>query len=147
MAAGHVYFTAVNGGPRYQLDQQAGGAPPLTTKGDLYGFSTVDARLAVGTNGQVLSADSTQATGLRWVSAVGGGNVTTDTLSLNNQIETSGVNIEGDVNFLWDALTQTQTSGANPSILMGGITNEPASPAANFLTIYAKSVAGKMVED
>jgi hypothetical protein len=28
---------------------------------------------------------------------------------------------------------------------MGGITNEPASPAANFLTIYAKSVAGKMV--
>jgi hypothetical protein len=56
MAAGHVYFTAVNGGPRYQLDQQAGGASPLTTKGDLYGFSTVDARLAVGTNGQVLSA-------------------------------------------------------------------------------------------
>jgi hypothetical protein len=68
------------------LDQQAGGAFPTTTKGDLYGFSTVDARLAVGTNGQVLSADSTQATGLRWVSAVGGGNVTTDTLSLN-QIE------------------------------------------------------------
>jgi hypothetical protein len=57
---------------------------------------------------------------LRWVSAVGGGNVTTDTLSLNNQIGTSGVNIEGDVNFLWDALTQTQTiAGANPSILMG----------------------------
>jgi hypothetical protein len=80
-----MFITAVNGGPRYQLDQQAGGASPLTTKGDLYGFSTVDARLAVGTNGQVLSADST-ATGLRWVSAVGG-NVTTDTLSLNNQIE------------------------------------------------------------
>jgi hypothetical protein len=38
-------------------------------------------------NGQVLSADSTQATGLRWVSAVGGGNVTTDTLSLNNKLE------------------------------------------------------------
>jgi hypothetical protein len=46
----------------------------------------VQLTLAVGTNGQVLSADSTQATGL-WVSAVGGGNVTTDTLSLNNQIE------------------------------------------------------------
>jgi hypothetical protein len=36
MAAGHVYFTAVNGGPRYQLDQQAGGASPLTTKGSLW---------------------------------------------------------------------------------------------------------------
>jgi hypothetical protein len=74
---------------------------------------------------------------LRWVSAVGGGNVTTDTLSLNNQIGNIRCK-KGDVNFLWDALTQTQTiAGANPSILMGGITNEPASPAANFLTIYA----------
>jgi hypothetical protein len=53
------------------------------TKG-IFGFDWH--KLAVGTNGQVLSADSTQATGLRWVSAVGGGNVTTDTLSLNNQI-------------------------------------------------------------
>jgi hypothetical protein len=42
MAAGHVYFTAVNGGPRYQSTSK-GGASPLTTKGDLYGFSTVDA--------------------------------------------------------------------------------------------------------
>jgi hypothetical protein len=43
------------------------------------------------------------------------------------------------------ALTQTQTiAGANPSIF-NGVHNEPASPAANFLTIYAKSVAGKMV--
>jgi hypothetical protein len=125
----------------YQLDQQAGGAP-LTTKGDLYGFSTVDARLAVGTNGQVLSADSTQATGLRWVSAVGGGNVTTDTLSLNNR--------SLDIQILKATLislgrTQTQTIGEQ--ILLGGITNEPASPAANFLTIYAKSVAGNGAED
>jgi hypothetical protein len=37
---------------------------------------------------------------LRWVSAVGGGNVTTDTLSLNNKLEFGHpVNIEGDVNF------------------------------------------------
>jgi hypothetical protein len=41
MAAGHVYLQLLMAGLD-KLDQQAGGASPLTTKGDLYGFSTVD---------------------------------------------------------------------------------------------------------
>jgi hypothetical protein len=40
---------------------------PMTTKGDLISRNgTTRARLAVGTNGQVLTADSAEATGLKW---------------------------------------------------------------------------------
>jgi hypothetical protein len=39
---------------------------PLTTKGDLYTFSTVDTRLPVGTDGQILVANSSVPEGLSW---------------------------------------------------------------------------------
>jgi len=42
---------------------------PLTTKGDIFTFTTVDARLGVGANGTVLTADSAEPTGLKWASA------------------------------------------------------------------------------
>lgn len=50
----------------------ANGGSPTTTKGDLATFSTVNARLGVGSNDQVLTADSTAATGLKWATATGG---------------------------------------------------------------------------
>jgi hypothetical protein len=40
---------------------------PLTTKGDIFAFSTVDARLPAGANETRLVADSTQTLGLKYV--------------------------------------------------------------------------------
>jgi hypothetical protein len=47
----------------------------VDAKGDLIAATANDtpARLAIGTNGQVLTADSTAATGMKWAAAGGGG--------------------------------------------------------------------------
>ena len=42
---------------------------PLTVKGDIYVRSSHDTRLPVGTDGQIITADSTEATGLKWVNS------------------------------------------------------------------------------
>ena len=59
-------WTAVGGG---------GLSSPLTTKGDVWGYSTTDARIPVGANGTVLTADSAETLGVKWAAAAGGGKV------------------------------------------------------------------------
>jgi len=65
-----------------------GGSSPLTTKGDLYGFSTLDARIPIGTNNQVLTADSAQSLGLKWATPSSGGFTSIATGSLSGSTTT-----------------------------------------------------------
>lgn len=54
-----------------------GGGSVLTTKGDIHTFDTDDVRLPVGTDTHVLTADSSQAKGIKWAVAPGGDPLTT----------------------------------------------------------------------
>lgn len=77
VAGSNITLTKNNPGANETITIAASGgsASPLTTKGDLYTYSTVDARLPVGTNGKILSADSGEATGLKWITATGTGDM------------------------------------------------------------------------
>ena len=49
-----------------QITLNASQVSPLTTKGDVWGYSTVDTRLPIGSDNQFLAAQSAEATGLKW---------------------------------------------------------------------------------
>ena len=82
----------------------AGGSSPLTTKGDLFGYSTVDARIPVGTNGQVLTADSAEALGVKWATASGGGGFSTVYKTSDETINSDAtLTVDTDMQFTGDA--------------------------------------------
>ena len=88
-ATGQSLFTAASAAAGMAV------VTPLTTKGDLFTYSTLSTRLAVGTNGQVLTANSATATGLEW-SAAAAGTVTSVAVSGGTTgLTTSGGPITG----------------------------------------------------
>jgi hypothetical protein len=67
--AGILYFNSTSAAIFFSSDAADS---PLTTKGDLFTYSTINDRLGVGTNGQTLVADSTASTGLKWATPASG---------------------------------------------------------------------------
>jgi hypothetical protein len=108
-----------------------GAGSPLTTKGDLYTYSTTDARLGVGTNGQVLTADSAEATGLKWATAAGGGGKVLQVVTATTTTETANSTTTFADTTL--SATITPTSATSTILVMvnhNGVSTNGASNAA-----------------
>ncbi len=120
-------------------------ASPTTTKGDVIARGTsADERVAVGTNGQVLSADSAESAGVKWVDPASGGQNTTkgdlegfDTGAARIPVGTNDQVLTADsTNAL--GVAWKDASGGSPG---GSFTN--LKPAVNFwLAAVGAAAAG-----
>lgn len=121
-------FVDLKGGTTGQVLSKASGtdldfawtnADPLTildAKGDLISATAADtpARLAVGTNGQVLMADSAESTGLKWGTPTSGGLTLLSTTTMNSGTTTQTVSsIPSGYKNLQIVLTQGRDSAGS----------------------------------
>lgn len=123
--AGILYFTSASAAIFYDYIQ-TGATSPLTTKGDLYTFSTSDTRLGVGTNGHVLTADSVEATGLKWAAPAGGGKVLQVVYGSTSTAASSSSSTYADTNL---TATITPTSATSTILIM--VAQQVTKSAAN----------------
>lgn len=97
----------------YTTPAGGGGSSPLTTKGDIYGFSTTNARIPVGTDGFVLTADSTQTLGVKWAAGGSGSGDTVDPIFF-------GDGSDGNVTISSGTTTLTRDMYYNNLTITGG---------------------------
>lgn len=110
---------------------------PTTTKGDIIVHNGTDnIRLAVGTNDQVLTADSAETSGLKWAASGGGagGPTTKVTTASQNTTSTSlvditsltGFAVSANTSYVFQATIFWTSAGSTTGIGLG--VNTPASP-------------------
>lgn len=123
-------------------------ATAIDAKGDLVAGTGADAfsRLAVGTNGTVLTADSAEATGLKWAAPAAGANwsLLSSTALSGSTTTVSGISGKDKIMILINGAS-SNTGSATISVRLNGITtysyyfygttwNAPATYSANFLS-------------
>jgi hypothetical protein len=111
----------------YDLANGAISKTIVDAKGDLIGGTAADtvSRLAVGANGTVLTADSAEATGLKWAAAAGGG---TQNFSLLNS---GGTSLSGS------STSITGISGMSSLYIL--IQNASSDATAAFMSVTVNS--------
>lgn len=136
------------------------GSAPLTTKGDIYGYDTAPARIPVGTNGQVLTADSAQALGVKWATptastkalsliasgTASGASLTLSSLSAYDEIVVQfyfiNQSVAGTVNCNINNNSTANYYGAGPIVQMGSNTYLHWIQGATTIQSYDNLKAG-----
>ena len=117
---------------------------PLTTKGDIFTrSSSSDSRLPIGTNGQILEADSAQPLGMKWVTPAGGAGDVTASANLGDNflirgdgngkgVQNSGITVTDG-----DAITGVDSIGISNtgSLYFGYLSGSSVTSATNNVCI------------
>jgi hypothetical protein len=105
------------------ISNGAADGTPLTTKGDILGYDTAPNRIPVGSNGYILTADSSAALGVSW-QPVGAGTGTVTSVGLSS----SDLTITGT-----NPVTSSGTITANLAVQVG------VTPGAGYNTFTVNS--------
>ena len=116
----------------------------FTTKGDLIAASgaNLPARLAVGSNGQVLTADSTQALGVKWGTAGGAGVNSVTAASGDTTITVGGTGTDPTVKANVGTAAGTVAAG-DDSRITGAIAKSTATTKGDLLVATASATIAR----
>lgn len=128
----------------------AGTTSPLTTKGDIYTYSTTNDRLPVGTNGQILSADSGETTGLKWITPPASGFTensdltltASDTIAISTTAPFQSWRVQGNSGAVTLSTTPFGASAPANGAVITLIGNSDSDPVSITLTDSAKGIVG-----
>lgn len=111
----------------------------VDAKGDIIAATAADtvSRLAVGTNGQVLTADSTAGTGLKWATAASGGAYT----SLASGSITNGLSLTSISGSYTDLLLVLTNFAPTVTDIIGIRINNDAT-SANYVGAITRNITG-----
>jgi hypothetical protein len=113
--------------------------PPVTTKGDVFTFSTIPTRLGVGANGTVLTADSAEATGLKWATPASGGGMTLLSTTNLTGASTTVSSINQTYNYLYIVIEDLSPAGNDWFIV------RPNSATSNLRNISYSNASATQV--